>query len=194
MWSLYGCWQVIYTESLTSPAEDEDPLCQSVPVTGLQAAVFIPTQPSRLAVVHNQRQANKKILSVFDVSLKKSKYKSEIQGKCPDDPTVVQLKILFKSPLVTVQQVESFTLNTSSSQILLEAKNSNCLLLATNQELLVYSLKGALLASFKEHTMPISSMCVVGCFPPVTSWMVNSFHFMFRHLKISVSSRTASGS
>ncbi|TNM86904.1 hypothetical protein fugu_007134 [Takifugu bimaculatus] len=128
---------VIYTESLTSPAEDEDPLCQSVPVTGLQAAVFIPTQPSRVAVVHNKRP-NKKILSVFDVSIKKSKYKSEIQ----------------------VQQVESFTLNTSSSQILLEAKNSNCLLLAANQELLVYSLKGALLASFKEHTMPISSMCV----------------------------------
>ncbi|XP_056895811.1 F-box/WD repeat-containing protein 12 isoform X1 [Takifugu flavidus] len=129
--------KVIYTESLTSPAEDEDPLCQSVPVTGLQAAVFIPTQPSRVAVVHNKRP-NKKILSVFDVSIKKSKYKSEIQ----------------------VQQVESFTLNTSSSQILLEAKNSNCLLLAANQELLVYSLKGALLASFKEHTMPISSMCV----------------------------------
>lgn len=86
---------------------------------------------------------------------------------------------MFKSPLVTVQQVESFTLNTSSSQILLEAKNSNCLLLAANQELLVYSLKGALLASFKEHTMPISSMCVVGWFSPVTSWMLNSFHFVF---------------
>lgn len=74
---------MIYTESLTSPAEDEEPLCQSVPVTGLQAAVFIPTQPSRVAVVHNQRP-NKKILSVFDVSIKKSKYKSEIQGKYPD--------------------------------------------------------------------------------------------------------------
>lgn len=88
-----------------------------------------------------------------------------------------------------MQQVESFTLNTSASQILLEAKNSNCLLLAANQELLVYSLKGALLASFKEHTMPISSMCVVGWFSPVTSWRLNSFHFMFWHLKMTAKYR-----
>lgn len=84
--------------------------------------------------------------------------------------------------LVTVQQVESFTLNTRSSEILLEAKNSNCLVLAADQELLVYSLKGDLLGSFKDHTMPISSMCVVGCFPPVfNDWK----SFMCRHLKLT---------
>ncbi|XP_030280203.1 F-box/WD repeat-containing protein 12 [Sparus aurata] len=132
--------KVIYTESLTSPSEDEDPLCQSVPVIGCQAAVFIPTQPARLAIIHHNERPNNKVLSVFDVSIKKTKYKSEIQ----------------------VQQVESFplTLNTRSSHIHLEAKDSNCLVLAADQELWVYSLKGALLASFKEHTLPISSMCV----------------------------------
>lgn len=77
--------------------------------------------------------------------------------------------------LVTVQQVESFTLNTSSSEILLEAKNSNCLVLAANQELLVYSLKGDLLAGFKDHTMPISSMVVVGCSPLSSPLILNSF-------------------
>lgn len=68
--------------------------------------------------------------------------------------------------LFLVQQVESFplTLNTWSSNILLEAKDSNCLVLASGQELWIYSLKGAQLASFKEHVMPISSICVVGCF------------------------------
>lgn len=72
----------------------------------------------------------------------------------------------FECLLIVVQQVESFplTLNTSSSHILLEAKDSNCLVLAAAQELWVYSLKGALLASFKDHTMPISSISVVGCF------------------------------
>ncbi|XP_078111482.1 F-box/WD repeat-containing protein 12 [Sander vitreus] len=132
--------KVIYTESLTSPCEDEDPLCQSVPVSGCQAAVFIPTQPARLAIIHHNQRPNNKALTVFDVSIKKTKYKSEIQ----------------------VQQVESFplTLNTGSSHILLEAKDSNCLVLAAAQELWVYSLKGALLASFKEHTMPISSISV----------------------------------
>lgn len=88
MLSVYGCLQVIYTESLTSPAEDEDPLCQSVPVTGIQAAAFIPTQPSRVVFIHNQGP-NRKILSVFDVSIKKSKYKSDIQGKYPDGPAIV---------------------------------------------------------------------------------------------------------
>ncbi|XP_075955971.1 F-box/WD repeat-containing protein 12 [Anarhichas minor] len=132
--------KVIYAESLTSPSEDEDPLCQSVPVTGCQAAVFIPTQPARLAIIHHNERPNNKALTVFDVSIKKTKYKSEIQ----------------------VQQVESFplTLNQRSSHIHLAAKDSNCLVMAAGQELWVYSLKGALLASFKEHTMPISSMCV----------------------------------
>ncbi|XP_022594927.1 F-box/WD repeat-containing protein 12 [Seriola dumerili] len=132
--------KVIYTESLTSPSEDEDPLCQSLPVTGCQAAVFIPTQPARLAIIHYKERSNNKALTVFDVSIKKTKYKSEIQ----------------------VQQVESFplTLNTRSSHILLEAKDSDCLVLSADQELWVYSLKGTLLASFNEHTMPISSMCL----------------------------------
>ncbi|XP_034552317.1 F-box/WD repeat-containing protein 12 isoform X2 [Notolabrus celidotus] len=132
--------KVFYTESLTSPSEDEEPLCQSVPVTGCQAAVFIPTQPARLAIIHHNQRPNNKALTVFDVSIKKSKYKSEIQ----------------------VQQVESFplTLETRSSHYLLEAKDSNCLVLASGQELMVYSLKGALLASFKDHTMPITSICV----------------------------------
>lgn len=78
---------------------------------------------------------------------------------------------------VTVQQVESFTLNTSSAEILLEAKNSNCLVLTADQELLVYSLKGDLLASFRDHTRPISSMCVVGCFPPLPTLTLKSFFF-----------------
>ncbi|KAK5863805.1 hypothetical protein PBY51_000805 [Eleginops maclovinus] len=132
--------KVIYTESLTSPSEDEDPLCQSLPVNGCQACVFIPTQPARLALIHRNGLSNNKALTVFDVSLKKTKYKSEIQ----------------------VQQVESFplTLKTWSTQVLLEAADSNCLVLAAGQELYVYSLKGALLANFKDHTMPITSISV----------------------------------
>ncbi|KAK5603480.1 hypothetical protein CRENBAI_006486 [Crenichthys baileyi] len=132
--------KVIYSESLTSPSEDEGTLCQSVPVPGCQAAVFIPTQPARLAIIHDSELRGNKALTVFDVSIKKMKYKTEIQ----------------------VQQVESFslTLNHFSSHILLEAKNSNCIVLAAEEQLMVYSLKGAMLASFKDHSMPISSICV----------------------------------
>lgn len=85
--------------------------------------------------------------------------------------------MIFKSLIfIVVQQVESFplTLNTRSSQILLEAKDSNCVVLAADRELCVYSLKGAMLASFKDHTMPISSICVVGRF---LIWNSNKCHF-----------------
>lgn len=71
--------QVIWTESLTSPSEDEDPLCQCLPVTGCQAAVFVPTQPARVAVI--QQGLNNKLLSIYDISIKKTRYKSEIQSE-----------------------------------------------------------------------------------------------------------------
>ncbi|XP_071401059.1 F-box/WD repeat-containing protein 12 [Centroberyx affinis] len=132
--------KVICTESLTSPSEDEEPLCQCLPVSGCQVAVFIPTQPARLAIIHHKGRSHNKALTVLDVSIKKTKYKTEIQ----------------------VQQVESFslTLNSRASYILLEAKDSNTLVVAADRGLWVYSLKGALLASFEDHTASISSICV----------------------------------
>ncbi|KAF7668083.1 hypothetical protein LDENG_00033940 [Lucifuga dentata] len=134
------CPKVMYTESLTFPSEDEEPLCHIVPVAGCQAAVFIPTQPARLAIIHYNDQQKNKTLTVLDISIKRTKYKSEI----------------------LVQQVASFplTVNSRTSHVLLEAKDSNTLVVAADQELWVYSLKGALLASFKDHIMPISSICV----------------------------------
>jgi len=70
----------------------------------------------------------------------------------------------FVAPIL-VQQVASFPLplNRRASHVLLRAKDSACLVLAAGAELWVYSVTGALLASFKEHAMPISSVCVVGC-------------------------------
>lgn len=85
--------------------------------------------------------------------------------------------------------MESFPLmlNRYSSQILLEAKNSNCIVLAAGEELWVYSLKGVVLANFKDHIMPISSICVVGCFylkfrspvPELVGSLALSFEFCF---------------
>ncbi|XP_055022294.1 F-box/WD repeat-containing protein 12 isoform X2 [Boleophthalmus pectinirostris] len=130
--------KVMYTESLIAESEDDEHLCQSLPVAGCRAAVFIPTQPSRLAVVHTESQRNN-ILTVFDICLKKSKYKTEI----------------------IVNQVRSFSLNqVSSQQFLLKAKDSNCIVLAAGDQLLVYSLTGELLQSFSDHTMPISALWV----------------------------------
>lgn len=76
--------QVFYTESLTSPSEDEETLCQSVPVIGCRAAVFIPTQPARLAVLHHNDLERKNDITIFDIIMKKTKYKSEIIGEDSD--------------------------------------------------------------------------------------------------------------
>ncbi|KAM9786016.1 F-box/WD repeat-containing protein 12 [Neosynchiropus ocellatus] len=132
--------KVIYSESLTSATEDEEPLCGSVPVVGCHAAVFIPTQPARLAIVHCTQGSNNKSISVLDVNIKKSRYKKEI----------------------LVQQVETFplTITGRSAGIHLAAKDSNSIVLASAKQLLVYSLKGVLLSSFKEHSLPITSICV----------------------------------
>ncbi|RVE70683.1 hypothetical protein OJAV_G00067500 [Oryzias javanicus] len=133
--------KVISSESLTSPSEDEDPLCQSLPVTECKAAVFVPGLPARLVIVHQSASLRgNKILTVFDISFKKIKCKSEI----------------------IVQQVESTPLTQLPpySEILLEAKSSNCIVLAADKQLWVYSLKGALLTSFSDHIKPISSICV----------------------------------
>ncbi|XP_077575419.1 F-box/WD repeat-containing protein 12 isoform X2 [Stigmatopora nigra] len=147
---------VIYTDSLTSLCEDEDPLCQFVPVTGCQAAVFVPTQSARLAMVHCKERSNNKALTVFDVIITKSKYTSKIQ----------------------VQQVESFSLPMGiSSNILLEAKDSNSIVMAVDRDLWMYSMKGSLLARFTEHTMPITSMCV-DSFRVVTASQDLSLHVL----------------
>ncbi|XP_056158133.1 F-box/WD repeat-containing protein 12 [Lampris incognitus] len=132
--------KVICTQSLTSPYEEEETLCQCLPVSGCQAAVFIPTQPARLATIQREGRSNNKALTVLDFSVKKTKYKSEVQ----------------------VQTVESFTMpvNSSTSDVMLEAKDGNTLVVAADCQLCVYSLKGVLLSSFKDHTALISSICV----------------------------------
>lgn len=128
--------KVVYTESLASEAEDEELLIQTLPVAGCRAAVFVPTQPARLAIAHTG-SVHDSILTVFDMYLKKSKYKTKIQ----------------------VNQVTSFNL-TWSGELLLQAKDSNCILLAAGCQLLVYSLSGELLHSFLDHLWAISAIWV----------------------------------
>ncbi|XP_061908735.1 F-box/WD repeat-containing protein 12-like isoform X1 [Entelurus aequoreus] len=132
--------KVVYAESLTSPSEDQDPLCHLVPVSRCQAAVFMPGQSARLATIHRPPGGNSAVLSVFQVCLHKSKYKSQVQ----------------------VEQVASFPLelHTASSNILLEAKDSSVLVMAAEHRMWVYSLEGGLIASYQEHMKTITSMCV----------------------------------
>lgn len=63
---------------------------------------------------------------------------------------------------ISVEQVEKFELvfEGRASDILLEGKGSSTLVVAAHRELKVYTVKGELLCSFKDHTEPICSICV----------------------------------
>uniref|UniRef100_A0A4W4F0R5 F-box/WD repeat-containing protein 12 n=1 Tax=Electrophorus electricus TaxID=8005 RepID=A0A4W4F0R5_ELEEL len=132
--------KVFWSASLCSPVEEEDTVFVSLPVRGCIAAVFLPTQPARVAVIHHWGPVHHTALSVFDLGMKKSKCNMEAEG----------------------QQVESFPLNLKQrhSDIILHAKGSSTILLTDGNDLNVYTLKGALIASFKDHIQPIISLCV----------------------------------
>ncbi|KAJ8016194.1 hypothetical protein DPEC_G00004660 [Dallia pectoralis] len=135
--------KVFSSQSVTCPSEDEDSLCQCLPVFVCCAAVFLPSQPARTAMVHYRdfsHTRHSKTLSVFDLSIKKTRYKSEVQVE-----PVAEFDVVFES---------------GSSNILLEGKGSGTLIVAADRELRVYTLKGQLLCSFKDHVQPITSVCV----------------------------------
>ncbi|XP_067303084.1 F-box/WD repeat-containing protein 12 isoform X2 [Pseudorasbora parva] len=131
--------KVFYSESVCFPAEDEDSVCYSLPVTGCCAAVFLPSHPARLALIQSDGLFSNKTLTVFDLTLKESKYKKEPQA----------------------QQVASFRVELSHrSDIILEARGSSALLVADGNHLKVYTFKGELVASFEDHLEPITGLCV----------------------------------
>ncbi|XP_053500156.1 F-box/WD repeat-containing protein 12 isoform X3 [Ictalurus furcatus] len=131
---------VFSSPSVCSPVEDAEAVCVNLPISGCAAAVFFPSQPARLAIVHKNTPFNQKSLSVFEFSLKKSRYKQEAQAR----------------------EVESFqlNLNTWHSDMVLQAKGSNMVLLTDGNDLNIYTVKGELISSFKEHLQPITSVCV----------------------------------
>ncbi|XP_039545819.1 F-box/WD repeat-containing protein 12 isoform X2 [Pimephales promelas] len=131
--------KVFYSESVCCPAEDEDIVCNSLPVSGCCAAVFLPSQPARLAVIQSEGLFTNKTLAVFDLALKESKYKREPQA----------------------QQVACFEVTLShQSDVVLEARGNSTLLVADGNHLKVYTFKGELVASFQDHLQPIVALCV----------------------------------
>ncbi|KTF84432.1 hypothetical protein cypCar_00040046 [Cyprinus carpio] len=137
IWCVFG--EVFYSERVCFPAEDEDSLCHILPVTGCCAALFLPSQPARLAVIHSDGHFSNTTLSVFDLTMKESKYKKETQA----------------------QQVASFQVALSHrSDVILEARGSSTLLVTDGNHLKVYTFKGELIATFEDHLQPITALCV----------------------------------
>ncbi|KAJ8370170.1 hypothetical protein SKAU_G00101980 [Synaphobranchus kaupii] len=134
--------KVFSSENLSCPSEDESPLCQSFPVSGCCAAAFLPSEPARLVLIHNTENRDNNTVSVFNISMKKSKYKVDI----------------------LVEQVETFQLAAGGRhpEVVLQTQGSDTLVVAMSNTLRVYTLKGVMLTSFEDHTQPITALCVDG--------------------------------
>ncbi|XP_062396964.1 F-box/WD repeat-containing protein 12 [Sardina pilchardus] len=133
--------KVFFSPSLCSGPEGEGPVSVSLPmsVRSVYSAAFLPSPSPRVAVIHSSDLSQKKNLSIFDISMAKTRY---------DDPAPA------------AQQTESSELDLPSTNVLLQARDSNTLVVAAGHQLSVYSVKGALLQRMVDHTGPVTSICV----------------------------------
>lgn len=85
-----------------------------------------------------------------------------INAKCRLAVHVHNINKIHDNP---VQQVESFPLGLTTwhTDVHLQAKGAATFVVAAGNHLRVYTLKGALLATFEDHAEPIASFCVVSC-------------------------------
>ncbi|EMP38515.1 F-box/WD repeat-containing protein 12 [Chelonia mydas] len=65
------------TDCLINPV-DEPPISSSLPVNNCAVVCWLPKAPARIAVMHQDRMSVQRNITVFDLAVKKSKYKTEV--------------------------------------------------------------------------------------------------------------------
>ncbi|CAM4599294.1 unnamed protein product [Caretta caretta] len=131
--------KMFYTDCLINPV-DEPPVSSSMPVNNCAVVCWLPKAPARIAVMHQDRMAVQRNIIVFDLAVKKSKYKTE----------------------VLAQQIASFTLPQSTwpTTILMEGHGTETILLGCGSNLKLYSIFGTQLEAFQHHNNTITSIWV----------------------------------
>ncbi|XP_067399913.1 F-box/WD repeat-containing protein 12 isoform X2 [Emydura macquarii macquarii] len=131
--------KIFYTDCLINSV-DESPIFSSLPVNNCAVVCWLPKAAARIAVMCKDHVSVQVNITVFDLSVKKSKYKME----------------------VLAQQVASFTLtgSTWSTTILMEGQGTETILLGCGSELKLYSIAGTQLEAFQDHKNTISSIWV----------------------------------
>uniref|UniRef100_A0A8C3I5J8 F-box domain-containing protein n=1 Tax=Chrysemys picta bellii TaxID=8478 RepID=A0A8C3I5J8_CHRPI len=139
--------KIFHTDCLINPA-DESPESSWLPVNNCAVVCWLPKAPARIAVVHRDRMSVQRNITVFDLALKKSKYKME----------------------VLAQQVASFTLpgGTWTTEILMKGHGTETILLGCGANLELYSIFGTQVEAFQHHNNTITSIWV-DAFRVVTS-------------------------
>uniref|UniRef100_A0A8C8RYE7 F-box domain-containing protein n=1 Tax=Pelusios castaneus TaxID=367368 RepID=A0A8C8RYE7_9SAUR len=140
--------KILYTDCLINPT-DEPPISSSLPVNKCAVVCWLPKAAARIAIMHKDHVSAQMTITVFDLAIKKSKYKME----------------------VVAQQVASFTLSgTWSTNILMEGKGTETLLLGCGSQLKLYSVFGIQLEAFQDHNNTISSIWVDSFHVVTSSW------------------------
>ncbi|XP_075795794.1 F-box/WD repeat-containing protein 12 isoform X2 [Pelodiscus sinensis] len=141
--------KIFYIDCLINPT-DEPPISCSLPVNNCAVVCCLPKAPARIAVMHKDGMSVEMNITVFDLAVKKSKYKTE----------------------VLAQQIASFTLpgGTRTTAILMEGHGTETILLGCGSELKLYSIFGTQLEVFQDHKNTITSLWV-DSFRVVTSSM-----------------------
>ncbi|XP_074860971.1 F-box/WD repeat-containing protein 12 isoform X2 [Carettochelys insculpta] len=141
--------KVFYTDCLISP-KDEPPLSSSLPVNKCVTICCFPKAPARVAVMHKDYMSAEMNITVFDLAVRKSKYKME----------------------VLAQQVANFTLpgGTGNPAVLMEGYGQETILLACGSDLKLYSVSGTQLEVFQDHKDAITSVWVDSFRVVTSSW------------------------
>ncbi|XP_069499668.1 F-box/WD repeat-containing protein 12 [Ambystoma mexicanum] len=128
--------KIFCRDSLTNPTKDEPTISSSLPINGCVAACWLPTEAARIAVINRDQECT---ITTLNIMAKKYRYKTEI----------------------IVEQIARFALTrTGASTLYIQGHGAETLLLASGTELYLYSISGSKLASFKDHTEDITSICV----------------------------------
>uniref|UniRef100_A0A8D0G1R6 Uncharacterized protein n=1 Tax=Sphenodon punctatus TaxID=8508 RepID=A0A8D0G1R6_SPHPU len=132
--------KVFYAECLID-STDEPPISNSLPISKCTAACWLPNQAARIAIMHEEHAAFQMNITVFDIALKKTKYKLEILA----------------------QQVASFAVPGGSwrEQTIMQGYGTETILLGHGSELKLCSVFGTQHETFQDHKNTITSIWVV---------------------------------
>lgn len=130
--------KIFCSDSITNPSNDEPTITSTLPINGCIAACWLPKEAARIGVINRGPDQEHKV-TTLNITAKKYKYKTEI----------------------IVEQVASFAVPGRGSSVShICGHGTETLLLASGPELYLYTISGSKLASFKDHTEDITSICV----------------------------------
>lgn len=128
--------KVFYTQSLAHPSEDRLPASTTLSIRKSSSACWAPDEAARLMVLHSEGMHL--VITTFELKANKSRDRVSILA----------------------QQLASFPLPDSVTPHLMQAHDSQTILLTSSSELVLFTIHGLQLMAFQDHQQPITSLWV----------------------------------